>query len=410
VSNTPPPVLYISYDGMTDPLGQSQVLPYLIRLQKSHPVITVLSAEKPERYQQEHTQISALMEKHQLRWEPIIYHKSPPLLSTIYDLIRLKQRAKKHCAKKHTIVHCRSYIAALVGLHMKRKHRAGMVFDMRGFWADERIEGGIWPQQHWLYSKVYRYFKRKELAFFQQADATISLTYRGKKEIESRFQIPSAKIKVVPCCVDAHDFNPETIKEEEQKKAKNQLGISDTDFLVGYLGSIGSWYLLEEMLDFFVQLKKKNGHARFLFITKDKASSILKKATARGLSTTDLIITAANRADVPLYLSLCKLGLFFILPVFSKLASSPTKMGEMLSMGLSVICNNEVGDVEEIVAQGHCGIIVKEFNNMAYRAAIDNIDTLLAQPPTIARKAAETYFNIETGVDQYLEAYKACYS
>jgi len=26
--------LYLSYDGMTDPLGQSQVLPYIIGLQK----------------------------------------------------------------------------------------------------------------------------------------------------------------------------------------------------------------------------------------------------------------------------------------------------------------------------------------------------------------------------------------
>ena len=39
-------VLYISYDGMTDPLGQSQVLPYLKGLSNRGHRITILSCEK----------------------------------------------------------------------------------------------------------------------------------------------------------------------------------------------------------------------------------------------------------------------------------------------------------------------------------------------------------------------------
>ena len=42
-------VLYISYDGMTDPLGQSQVLPYLEGLAKKNYAITLISFEKEER-------------------------------------------------------------------------------------------------------------------------------------------------------------------------------------------------------------------------------------------------------------------------------------------------------------------------------------------------------------------------
>lgn len=39
-------VLYISYDGMTDPLGQSQVLPYLVGLSKEGFQFTLVSCEK----------------------------------------------------------------------------------------------------------------------------------------------------------------------------------------------------------------------------------------------------------------------------------------------------------------------------------------------------------------------------
>ena len=43
-------VLYISYDGMTDPLGQSQVLPYISGLNKYGINFHLISFEKPARF------------------------------------------------------------------------------------------------------------------------------------------------------------------------------------------------------------------------------------------------------------------------------------------------------------------------------------------------------------------------
>ncbi len=45
-------ILYLSYDGMTDPLGQSQVLPYLKGLSKEGYHIHLLSYEKEDRYKE----------------------------------------------------------------------------------------------------------------------------------------------------------------------------------------------------------------------------------------------------------------------------------------------------------------------------------------------------------------------
>jgi hypothetical protein len=44
--NRPFHVLFLSYDGMTDPLGQSQVLPYLMELRKKGYCITLMIFEK----------------------------------------------------------------------------------------------------------------------------------------------------------------------------------------------------------------------------------------------------------------------------------------------------------------------------------------------------------------------------
>jgi hypothetical protein len=43
-------ILYISYDGMTDPLGESQVIPYLEGLSKLGHRIYILSFEKKNRF------------------------------------------------------------------------------------------------------------------------------------------------------------------------------------------------------------------------------------------------------------------------------------------------------------------------------------------------------------------------
>ena len=43
-------ILFISYDGMTDPLGQSQVIPYLAGLCKFGYRFTILSCDKQDRY------------------------------------------------------------------------------------------------------------------------------------------------------------------------------------------------------------------------------------------------------------------------------------------------------------------------------------------------------------------------
>ena len=59
-------VLYISYDGMTDNLGQSQVIPYLIGLQKLGYSIHILSCEKPQVFAHRNNHIAKLLKKNSI--------------------------------------------------------------------------------------------------------------------------------------------------------------------------------------------------------------------------------------------------------------------------------------------------------------------------------------------------------
>jgi hypothetical protein len=68
-------VLFVSYDGMTDALGQSQVLPYLLGLSKKGYNITILSVEKKEVFEKRKNIILEIVQKNNIDWQYIFYTK-----------------------------------------------------------------------------------------------------------------------------------------------------------------------------------------------------------------------------------------------------------------------------------------------------------------------------------------------
>jgi glycosyltransferase involved in cell wall biosynthesis len=402
-------VLYISYDGMTDPLGQSQVLPYICGLSKQGYSFTLISCEKPDRYEKNKDVIEKICSENGIDWRPLMYHKSPPILSTIWDVNQIQKLAYRlQEEKSFSIVHCRGYISALIGLGLKRRYGTKFLFDMRGLWADEKLDAGAWRLDHPAYKLVYKFFKKKEKEFFLNADQTVSLTQRGKQEIQSWDYMRGItdNITVIPCCADMDLFDFNKLDEQKLGEWKNKLHISDTDFIVSYLGSIGTWYMLEEMLDFFKVVKTKWINAKFLFITHDEHERIKSEAERRGLLK-DIIIQAGQRNEVPSLLSLSNLSLFFIRPTYSKLASSPTKQAEIMAMGIPLVCNAGVGDTDRIVEKYQAGYVLKNLNKEEYQNLVDAINVSDYNKQKL-RDAAIDYASLDEGLKRYGLVYKKC--
>ena len=160
------------------------------------------------------------------------------------------------------------------------------------------------------------------------------------------------------------------------------------------------------MLDFFKVLLQKKPDAKFLFITTDNPQTIVQPAKKLGISEENIAISPSKREEVPTFLSLADAAIFFIQPVFSKSGSSPTKHGEMLGMGLPVIANSGVGDVDSIIKDTHSGILVEEFSQRAYQKAVDQIDDLLSIPTETLQAASQKYYSLEEGVKRYNAVYE----
>jgi glycosyltransferase involved in cell wall biosynthesis len=400
-------ILFISYDGMTDPLGQSQVLPYLVGLSAKGWNITLLSTEKKERSHYVNV-IEEICEKASIHWVRIDYTKKPPVISTVLDVIKLYFKAKKmHKAKDFKIVHCRSYISALVGQSLKKKYGVKFIFDMRGFWADERIDGGIWNIQKPLYKLLYTYFKAKEKQFLHSADYVISLTNAAKCIIENDIAQQKLSIEVIPCCADTDHFSITNTSQFEIDLIKKQLNILPSDKIIGYVGSLGTWYMLDEMMFFFKSLHLRHPHYKFLFITIDHTSKIYDCATKFDVPHEQIIATESTRAQLPNYMSLMQSSIFFIKPAFSKQASSPTKMGELLAMGIPVLANKGVGDTAEFIQINNCGLVIEGFSIEELNSAVEKILIIETLDASQIRASAIKGFSLNNGVNQYDKVYNA---
>jgi glycosyltransferase involved in cell wall biosynthesis len=399
-------VLYLSYDGMTDPLGQSQVLPYLAALSTQGYEFTILSFEKKSRFEKERSIIEDVAQRMGIKWVPLVYTRTPPVLSKIYDRWKMAKTAfRLYKEQRFDMIHCRSYVAAEVGLRLKKKFGTKFLFDMRGFWPDEKVDSGQWNMKSPVFRRIYKHYKNKEKDFLTGADAIISLTRAAKAELLSHKQYNDLRLDVIPCCADLDHFDYHHINNGFVQGIREQLGISPHNKVITYLGSVGGWYMTKEMFAFFKRLSLRHPEFVMLVLTKDAPGVIQQQAAEAGIPADKIITRYAGRNELPDYISLSDCSIFFIRPTYSKIASSPTKHAELMGMGIPVICN-DIGDTGAVIEETKTGLVVKEFTDKEYDRIVGQMNELLAIPKEHIRKAAFQYFDLEKGAGDYLQVYK----
>jgi len=130
--------------------------------------------------------------------------------------------------------------------------------------------------------------------------------------------------------------------------------------------------------------------------------------TALDVSEDSVEIRALEYQNVVHALAEMDAGVFYIKPVFSKIASSPTKMGEFLACGIPCLSNSGVGDVEEILLDEGAGVVLHDFSITSQENAIRSLLCRVSDP-LITEKCISTankYFSLEDGVQRYDNIYR----
>ena len=404
-------ILFISYDGMTDPLGQSQVIPYLAGLTRYGYRFTILSCDKPEKYQSHRNDVEAMLKPFPINWISIPYHKNPPVLSSMYDFRKMKTAIRQlQINDPVSMVHTRPGLPALLGIWMKKKYGVRFLNDIRGFWADERVDGGMWNLSNPLYKIIYRYFRKREDEAIRLADFNVCLTQKARKEILSWKHVPQpVRLEVIPCSVDFASFDPSVINQALADSLKKELKIQPGNRVISYLGSIGGWYLTDEMMQCCRALLDADEHTSFLFISNNRHEIIEAMAQRYGIPKEKLAIRFGRRQELPALLSLSHYSLFFIKPCYSKISSSPTKQAEIMAMGIPIITNAGVGDVDEIIDTCQAGFVLPDFSpsSMQKIARIIASGDRVFDPQSIRRQASR-FFDLDNAVQAYALVYEKC--
>ncbi|MCS6992155.1 MAG: glycosyltransferase [Chitinophagales bacterium] len=400
-------ILYLSYDGLTDPLGRSQIIPCLTGLAQRGYDITIISAEKPSSYAVYQDRVQNLLAQHAVRWVPLFYQNKPKGLASLATLYMLYKAARRVCVtSRPNIIHGRSYPATYVGMLLKKQFRMPLVFDMKGFWVDERVDGNIWDLRWPHYRWAYAWGKRQERAMLSQADAVVSVSQKAIPVLLS-WRIPGLtedKIFVVCSTADFNHFKP-VYNAQTVHQRKHELNIPAQHKIVIYVGSLSTWYLPEQMLLFFKILLQHQPDWTFLFVTQEPPSLIMHHAARLNIEPSRLKIISASYDEVPCWFNIADLSLFFIKPSFSKIASAPTKLAESLSMGLPVICN-DIGDVRQIVESWGVGYVFKELSESTFRSAVQQIDRLLSLDHDYIRQRAFNTMHVSAAVAHYHHIYQ----
>jgi glycosyltransferase involved in cell wall biosynthesis len=348
---------------MLDPLGQTQVIPYLRQLAKIGIRFTLLSFERDQAFAGDGpTKCEVLKQKllaEGIEWHWLRYHQKPSLPATAYDVMTGVRYASKLVRRNRIeLVHARSHIPATIGLALKRRFGLKLIFDVRGLMADEYVDANHWRKD----SVPYRLTKRMEHEALHAAEGVMTLT-EAIWPIMTSWLVLSERSHVahvvVPCCADLELFQ---FREADRDQRRAELGLEDR-FVVVYSGSIDGWYLTEQMADFFACLLSLRADAHALWLTPNKHERIRKLMAERRVSPDRYSVLAADPAAVPGYLSASDAGLAFIKPCFSKLASSPTKYAEYLGCGLPLIINRGIGDADKLVTEEGAGVLLNELND-----------------------------------------------
>ena len=390
-----PAVLYASYDGMLEPLGQSQVIAYLVELADAYQ-FHLVSFEKPRdldlgtEVERMRTDLAAKG----IVWHPQRYHKRPPILSAVWDLAVAALVCRSIARRENVrLFHARNILCAAMLYPAMRSLGGKFLVDIRGFWADERVDGGMIRKG----GLVYRTLKAIERAMLRAADHIVTLTEASVPILrdDPAFGQPKAPISVIPTCADLTLFNPDESRSQPEQ------------FTFGYVGQVGGWYLFDDMVALFRAVKERRPSAKMLVVNRHDHAVIRTAFEKAGLAEMDFELAAASRQEVPAHIRRMTIGAALILPAFSKISSCPTKLAEYLGCGVPCIGNPGVGDVAEMIEANRVGVVVRDNSDQARREAVGRIFDLLGDPNLASRcrDAAERHFSLDAGVAKYRAIY-----
>lgn len=387
-------ILYISYNGIDEPLVQSQVVNYLRLLSPRGWRFTLLTFERPAAAHaaDARARLAALG----IDWHAVAAQRGWGVLSPLFDVLRGTAMARRlQRGRPLRLVHARSFIPAVIAWRLARRTGLPFVNDLRGFWVDEKVYRGRLRQGGIAYCLA----KRLETRVLRASGAIVSLSERGAsalRDFDAWRGAALPPVTTIPTCVDTDRFVPAARSHAPPR-------------VFGYVGSLGAEYLPGRILEYFAAARQRFPDSRLHLVSRSDPAPILALQARLGLPPGSVSMSALPPDAVAAQVARFDAALSFIRPHFAKLASCPTKVGEYLAAGIPVVGNAGTGDMDALLGDGRVGFLLRDFDAGSVDASLRHLQTLWADGECAARcrDTALAQFSLRDGVDRYDAIYRA---
>jgi len=391
-----PGSLYLTRNGLLEPLGQSQVLPYLRGLARDYRII-LISHEKPEDWVDAPRMAAARADcaRHGIDWRPRPFRPRPRIVVPALSLIRMTREAWRLARRGEArLIHARSYLPAAVAWAVWRLTGTPFIFDMRALWPEEMITAGRLRRG----SVLHRLLLVLERRCLRDAAAVVSLTHAAVAHLRRVYpqELSGQRIAVIPTCADLDRFTPAPVQPPGP-------------VVHGCIGTVLSgWFRLDWLAAWIAAAAARDTRARFEIVTRDDAARVRAALDPDGTLGDRLRIEGRLPESMPEAVRGHDLSVMLFTDGLGKLGSSPTRMAEVLGCGRPVVANAGVGDVARIVTEYRVGVLLEGPEPAQVSAALAALDRLMADPdlPARCRAAAEGVFSLATGVADYGYLYR----
>ena len=292
------------------------------------------------------------------------------------------------------LFHCRSYFGAFFPAALDTIHRTPYVFDTRGYWVDEKIEGGRWFQ----HSATRGIARLVERGLYRGADGVVSLTELAAADVRAgRFGASRKTVRsiCIPTCVDYKKFR---IQRDNPPHEFLRLGP-----IIGYVGSLNPAYEGHKSLELVAMILDRVPGAKFLALTS-QLGAMISLADKVGIATERRLVTTVPHEQIPRWLPWLDFGLIFrVTENLANRASMPTKLAEFLATGVAPIGYGGNSDFTAWLERPGSGLVLTDLSSgslarAAEWAAHGRPD---AEVLARARSAAEAHFSLDSGARRY---------
>lgn len=394
-------VLAVSFDGILQPLGYSQVARVGMALAASGVPYAIASLERASDLADTRrvARVRALLERSDVPWETGEFCEGGGAAAIGRNIARLTVAAAALARRTRAhLLHARAVPGGIVAQTLRRTLRVPFVFDARSYWVDEQVDAA----RRFRSPVSYAIAKRLERDLFADAEAIVTLTELQAQDVRAGLLGARASrrpVIVIPTIADYDEFR---LREAGVPRPDGLLRFAGNAPTIAIVGAMNRSYDEIATAKFARAALEVSGDLMLLVLSA-QASEHQRVLEDAGVSRSRTLITAVPHDEIAQWMAHIDWGILFLRETFAKRASMPTKLAEFFATGVRPIQHGCNPEVSQWVRTAGSGIVLPSLAPEDCGLAAHQMPTWTRDRASVhaARERTREHFSLASAAQRY---------